>query len=142
MAGVPFPNLKPSSRSYTPGIIPKELFRAQNGATSAVQFGKRVIDSKLQMAFNNIKDEQAMEIFQNYLDSDSVDGEGNWDYVIFPFEAVDGAMTGINSVGLRRVMAETPGYRKFRYSSPPQITSVFPGVSSVTVELTGYLDGV
>lgn len=142
MPGVPFPSIKPSSRSYTPGVIPKEIFRAQNGATSAVQFGKRVVDSKLQLAFNNIRDEQAMEIFQNYIDSSGVDGDGNWDYVTFPFEAVNGAMTGINSDGLRRVIAETPGYRKFRYSNPPQITSVFPGRSSVTVELTGYLDGV
>lgn len=142
MAGIAFPDIKPSSRSYTAGSSPKALFRAQNGATTAVQFGKRVVDSKLQLVFNNIKDEQAMEIFQNYIASDNVDGDGNWSYVTFPFEAVNGGMAGIGDEGLRRVMAETPGYRKYRYAAPPQITSVFPGRSTVTVQLNGYLDGV
>lgn len=141
MAGIPFPDIKPTSRSYTPGAAPKELFRAQNGATTAVQFGKRVVDSTLRLTFDNITDDQAMEIFQNYINVD-VDGDGQWDYVEFPFEAITGAMAGIGNEGLRRVIAETPGYRKYRYANPPEITNVFPGRSSVVVELRGYLDGI
>lgn len=142
MTGIPFPNIQPTSRSYTPGDRPRELFRAQNGATTAVQFGKRVVDSSLQLTFANISDDQAMEIFQNFIEVNDVDGDGNWDYVEFPFEAVTGAMAGISNEGLRRVMAETPGYRKYRYLEPPTVTSVFPGRSTVTVNLQGYLDGV
>ena len=141
MAGIPFPDIKPTSRSYTAGVAPRELFRAQNGATTAVQFGKRVVDSLLQLTFNNITDEQAKQIFDNYI-SIGADGNGDWDYVEFPFEAVNGAMAGIGDEGLRRVMAESPGYRKYRYESPPQITSVFPGRSSVVLTLRGYLDGI
>jgi hypothetical protein len=141
MPAVPFPNIKPTSRSYTPGNFPRQIFRAQNGATTAVQFGKRVVDSSLKMTFANITDEQAMEIFDNFISVNDTDKDGNWDYVTFPFEAVTGAMAGINSDGLRRVMAETRGFRKYRYLSPPQVTSVFPGRSTVTIELRGYLDG-
>lgn len=143
MAAIDFPNIRPTSRSYTPGEKPKELFRAQNGAVTAVQFGAHRTDSKLNLTFENISDKQAREIFENY-DSMSVDGDGNWDYVKFVggSEASVGAMAGISDTQLRRTIAESAEERKYRYAKAPQITSIFPGLSSVTVELIGYLDGV
>ena len=143
MAAIEFPDIRPTSRSFSPGETPKEIFRAQNGAVTAVQFGAHRTDSSLTLTFENISDKQAREIFENY-DSMSVDGDGNWDYVKFVggSESSVGAMAGIGDTQLRRTIAESAGERKYRYTSPPQITSVFPGRSSVVVELTGYLDGV
>ena len=143
MAAIDFPNIRPTSRSFTPGEKPKDLFRAQNGAVTAVQFGAVRTDSKLNLTFENITDKQAREIFENY-DSMSVDGQGNWDYVKFVggSEARVGAMAGMGDTKLRRAFAESAEQRKYRYAKAPQITSVFPGRSSVTVELIGYLDGV
>ena len=80
MAGqpVPFPNIRPSKRTFTHGQYPVEMFNAQNGASVAIRFGTRPFDCKLQLQFKNITDEQANEILQNY---EAVNG--NWDYVDF-----------------------------------------------------------
>ncbi len=37
----PFPNIKPTSRSYTPGSYPQTEFVAQNGAKSVIRYGNK-----------------------------------------------------------------------------------------------------
>ena len=37
----PFPNIKPASRSYTPGTFPQTEFIAQNGAKSVIRYGNK-----------------------------------------------------------------------------------------------------
>ena len=54
-----FPNLKPSSRSYTPGRYPQVEFVAQNGAKSVLRYGNKKVDAKLTLGFTNITDSQA-----------------------------------------------------------------------------------
>ena len=51
-------------------------------------------------------------------------------------------MAGVYS-DLRYVMAEklTLDRLRYRYAEPPKITSTFPGRSTVSVVLRGYLDG-
>ena len=80
MAGqpVPFPNIRPSRRTFTHGEYPTNIFRAQNGASVAVRFGTRPYECKLRLQFKNITDEQANDILKNYEDVN-----GSWDYVNF-----------------------------------------------------------
>ena len=64
---IPFPsNIKPSSRSYTPGKYPQTEFVAQNGAKTILRYGDKQVDAKLTLNFTNILDSQAFEILENY----------------------------------------------------------------------------
>ena len=62
----PFPSdIKPTSRSFTPGNFPQTEFIAQNGAKSVIRYGNKQVDAKLTLNFNNITDEQAFKILEN-----------------------------------------------------------------------------
>ena len=61
----PFPNIKPSSRTYTPGKYPQTEFVAQNGAKTVLRYGDKQVDAKLTLNFTNISDSQAFAILEN-----------------------------------------------------------------------------
>jgi len=129
-----FPELKPTSRNYTPGSYPQTEFQAQNGAKTVVRFGNRRVESKLSLTFSNISDADANAILQHY---ELVNG--NWGTVLFPPFTVD---AGIEDAGLSAFMQEKNGSGlQYRYASPPKVQSVYPGISSVSCEFVGVLDG-
>lgn len=132
MAGIAFPSLKPSSRSYEPGAYPQTEFQAQNGAKTIVRYGNRRVDSRLQLTFQNISDADAVSILANYEAVNSV-----WDYV--SFTQSDGAAGAATSLSL--YLREVGGSGlKWRYDGPPQVTSVYPGLSTVSCAFVGVLD--
>ena len=138
-----FPYFTPSQRSYTPGVFPQKEFQGLNGAVTTLQYGVRAVDSKLEMTFQNITDSQANEIFVNYEKvNGGRDSKGRQDYVVLP-QGSWLAMDGISSQELLLRMAERQSGPKlrYRYASPPVITSTFPGRSTVQVSLRGYLEG-
>ena len=127
-----FPEITPSSRSYTPGRVPETVFEAQNGATTFVQFGNIFVNAELSLEFKNISDSQASEILQHYL---SVVGD---DYVQFSNTR---ALAGMQAA-LREQVEKGTGAIKWRYDAPPEISSVYPGISTVRCSFIGYLFGV
>ena len=129
-----FPDLKPTTRDYTPGSYPQTEFQAQNGAMTVVRLGNRRVDSRLTLTFSNITDAQATAILRNY---EQVNG--TWGSVFFlPFTAA----AGIEDNDLASFMRERNGSGLlYRYASPPVVTSVYPGISSVSCEFVGILDG-
>lgn len=132
MAAVTFPNLKPSSRSYEPGSYPQTEFQAQNGAKTIVRYGNRRVDSKLRLSFENIPDADAARILDNY---EAVNAD--WDYVRFTNE--NGAAGAGTS--LAAYLKESGGSGlKWRYDKPPQVKSVYPGLSTVSCTFVGVLD--
>ena len=142
--GYSFPDLTPSQRVYTPAVYPQKEFQGLNGAVTTLQYGVKPVDSKLQMTFTNISDEDAYAIFQNYqqVNGGFDENTGERDYVVLRADPYFGEMAGVYS-DLRLVMTEklTPDRLRYRYAEPPEITSTFPGRSTVTVVLRGYLDG-
>jgi len=132
MSAIAFPAVKPTSRSYSPGNFPQTAFKAQNGAQTIVRFGNRRVDSTLQLSFSNISDSQAALILQHY---EQVNGD--WNYATF---GVDNALAG-NGFEINIYMGETASGLRWRYSSPPSVESVYPGVSSVSCAFVGVLDG-
>ena len=129
-----FPNLKPTTRDYTPGSYPQTEFQAQNGAVSIVRFGNRRVDARLNLTFSNITDAEATAILRNY---ELVNG--NWGSVLFPPFTAD---AGISDADLSLFMREqNQSGLLYRYASPPVVTSVYPGISSVSCEFVGILDG-
>ena len=128
----PFPDyIIPTSRTYKPGKLPETVFEARNGSTSFVQYGQNFVNAELTLNFANINDGNALEILQHY---ERVLGD---DFVIFDnnagFQGMDAALSG----GLQ----DGRGLLRWRYSDAPQITSVYPGVSSVQVQFIGFLYG-
>ena len=132
MAMQPFPpDIIPTSRTYKPGKLPETTFEARNGAVSFVQYGQNFVNAELTMNFANINDGKATQILQHYA---QVLGD---DYVVFDSNA---GFQGMD-VGLVGGLENGRGLLRWRYSDAPQITSVYPGVSSVQVQFIGFLYG-
>jgi len=130
---VAFPAIKPSSRSYVPGKYAQTDFRAANGAVTTLRYGSRWTDAELSLTFQNITDDQAALIVANY---EAVNG--SWDYVTF---TSSNALVGM-STNLQGYASEGNGGKlRYRYADPPQVSSVQPGISTVSCKFIGYLDG-
>jgi hypothetical protein len=132
MAMRPFPtDVIPTSRTYKPGKFPETKFEARNGAVSFVQYGQNFVNAELTLNFANINDGRAMQILQHYAE---VLGD---DYVTFDSNAGFQGMNDELIVGLQ----DGTGILRWRYSDAPEITSVYPGVSTVNAKFVGVLYG-
>lgn len=131
MPAKPFPALTPTGRSYTPGRPAETIFQSQNGATSFIRFGGAYVNCELRLTFANISDQDAADILQHYSDM-AVD-----DRVTF------GDTKGLGGMGakLQGKLEDGTGLLKYRYEGPPEVVSVYPGVSTVTCAFIGYLLG-
>ena len=133
MTAVSFPALVPSSRSYSPGVFPEQQFQAQNGAVVRVRYGNQRYSSSLSLTFANILDADAASILQNYVDVMDDDN-----YAEF---TKDNVAAGADE-SLIPWIRETNSLLKWKYASPPSVTSVKKGLSTVTCEFIGELEGV
>jgi len=124
-----FPDIKPSSRTYTPGNFPQTEFRAQNGALTILRYGNKRVDSTLSLEFRNILDSEAKKIIDNYINVNS-----DLDTVTF---LDDNAGAGISDAGLLNYIKEQGTGLSWRYAGPPQVTSTFKGRSTVVCEFIG-----
>jgi hypothetical protein len=139
--GYEFPDLTPSQRVYTPPSYPTNEFQGLNGAVTTIQYGRLAIDSQLQMTFQNIPDEDAWKIVRNYAAVNNEFNSDTGERAYVTFSATAAAMRGIQDPDMRSKIAEDKAQLRYRYLAAPQITSTFPGRSTVTVELRGYLEG-
>jgi len=122
-----FPTLKPTARAYDSGDYPVKTFKAQSGAESRILYGSRRTNMSLDLSFDNITDAQA-ELFLDHYD----ETKGTYQTFTIPSAVFDG-WEG-NSDALDAATGNS-----WRYSGPPALTSVRPGVSSVKVKLLGVL---
>ena len=140
---VDFPNIKPTSRTYTPGKYPQVEFVAQNGAKTVLRYGNKQVDAKLTLNFTNILDSEAFAILENYRQVNSV-----YDYVTFNQNSGlagiggDGNTMPDGSLGnLAAYVDAVPLGLRYRYESPPTVTSVRPNRSNVQCKFVACLDG-
>ena len=134
MAQVKFPeNIAPSSRSYKAGEYPQEVFESQNGSKSIIRYGNKAVNATLSLGFTNISDADALSIVTNYKSVNS-----DWDYVVF---GTTRGMQGVEDKDLRaEIYGDSEGTR-WRYSGPPSVTSVQPGINNVSCSFVACLDG-
>ena len=129
----PFPTIKPTSRSYSPGTYPSTDFESLDGTKTHLRFGNKRVNATLQLGFSNISDADAALILDNYED---VNGE--WNYVTFNRGF---ATSGMEPSDLYNYVRETGGSGlKWRYSGPPTVTSTFKGLSNVSCSFVACLD--
>ena len=124
-------NIVPTGRSYRPGKRPETVFEAQNGAVSLIQYGQQFVNAELTLAFANINDEEATDLLNHY--ASVVDD----DYVVF---SNSNGWQGIG-IDLQRVMQNGQGVLRWRYKEPPQVQSIYPGISTVQLQFIGLLYG-
>ena len=130
---VPFPpSVKVSTRSYNPGTFPSTEFQSLDGTKTHIRYGNKRVNSTLQLGFVNISDADASLILDNYVSVNS-----DWDYVSFDNSKVT---EGISSSDLKIFLNESGSSLRWRYSGPPTVTSVFPGISNVNCSFVACLD--
>ena len=130
---VAFPAIKPTSRSYTPGSYPSSSFESLDGTKTHLRFGNKRLNATLTLGFKNIEDSDAALILANYENVNS-----DWHYVTFNRGH---ATSGVTDSSLLSYLRESGSSLKWRYSEPPKVTSVYPGISNVTCSFVACLDG-
>jgi hypothetical protein len=117
------PNLRPSSRTFTPGDYPVKTFRSQNGAEARILYGNKRIGGTLELTYQNISDADADLFMSGY---DAAKG------TFLAFDLPDNARIGWT--GNASTFVPQAGLR-YRYSESPKIESIKRGRSTVTVQL-------
>lgn len=123
-----FPAVTPTQRSYEPGDWAAQSFNALSGREYRIRYGDQRTKAKLQLRYDNVTDAVADEFLAHYLST-----TGTFETFTLSIEARSGWTGGSDMFGPGGTDAA------YRYESPPQITSVRPGISSVTVSLVGVL---
>lgn len=122
-----FPSYAPTSRSFGAGDYSYKTFQSQSGKEIRILYGDKRTGMTLDLGYDNIPDTQADDFVTHY---DEVKGG----FTAFTLPAV--FRTGWS--GDAAAIDAATG-NQWRYSEPPTITSVRPGISSVTVKLVGVL---
>jgi|TARA_Y100000033_G_scaffold8390_1_gene7459 hypothetical protein len=129
MTAVEFPTLKPTARTFESGDFPVKVYKAQNGSEHRILYGSRRTNMRLSLTFANITDAEAEQILDHY---DQV--QGTFGTVILQMKDAKAGWAGNKDA----LGAGAHG-NSFRYENPPQLTSVRPGVSTVTVNFIGVI---
>ena len=132
MPAVPFPAVKPTGRSYSPGTYPMAEFKSLSGVTTRMLYGNRRSDAELQLEFANITDANAALILLNY---EQVMPTSNW----VSFTNTTGSLGAASALAAYLQESGGSGLR-WRYADAPQVSSVVPGRSTVQVTFVGQLD--
>ena len=128
----PFPTIKPTSRSYNPGMYPSTSFESLDGTKTHLRFGNKRVNATLSLGFSNITDAEAALILENYQDVNK-----DWNYVTFDRGY---ATSGVSNTDLLGFLRESGSGLKWRYSDPPSITSTFKGRSNDSCSFVACLD--
>ena len=132
-----FPNIRPTTRSFTMGDYPSKTYRSLSGVTFRRSFGNKQTGYTLDLQFKNIGDQNELkqysgttrEILQHYIDMD-----GTLDSFSVPYRVFVGMDDKVEA------LIKNPSNIKWRYAESPTVQSVQPGVSTVTVKLVGELE--
>jgi hypothetical protein len=123
-----FPALVPTSRSVTQGQYPVKRFTSIAGTGTTRAYGSQPFGASLEVEFGNVPDLQALAVVTCYESA-----RGSYASLSLPITIWDG-MDDLLREQLERDYT-------WRFSEQPRITSVRPGISSVTVRLEGMRDG-
>ena len=124
-----FPDLQPTSRSFESGGYPVKTYKAQNGKEHRILYGSNRTNMKLSLTYANITDANA-ELFLDHFD----EMKGTFTTFGISDEGGKAGWAGNSDA----IGAQTHG-NAYRYENPPQLVSVRPGISTVTVNLIGVL---
>ena len=121
----------PTSRTYKPGSYPVKVYKAMDGSETRIMYGNREMNSVLTLTYACLPDEDAEKFGEHYRFLHGTFGT-------FVFSVLDTKAKG-GWHGKKSSLAPAGEDKsiKWRYQEAPQIQSLYPGYSSVTVVLTG-----
>lgn len=123
---IPYPAICPRSRRLNPGKYATKTFTAINGASSSRLYGDRAFEASLSLEYN-CYDNQGAALIQCFHSS-----YGGF----LPLELPAEVWAGMGN----DLKAQVPSYLAWKFASEPQVETLFPGRSKITVELIGRLE--
>ena len=125
--------LTPTSRTFTPGVIPQTEFEAQNGATSFVRFGNVPTKSRLQLVYQSIGEDEAYAFAKTY-NTCIINDQG------IRISPDNHAVSDVKDPMLMGELGrgENDGLI-WLFEKPPAIQAVLAGRYNVTIDLVGIL---
>ena len=127
---VTFPSsITPSKRDFTLGQYPTRVYRALSGNTVKRSYGNKPHSYQLSLQYENIADDKALEFINHYNTT-----SGGFTRFALPNKIFSGM-----SVELRDTI-KRPYNIRWEYSGPPKVQSVYNGISTVSIELTGEIN--
>ena len=124
-----FPSFTPSQRSFKPGIYPQRSYRSLSGVVTKRTFGNSPSQATLEMSFNNVPDSTAASIIAHYNSQTAANRR---------FNIISTTLGGMDASLLNYANGSTDNLR-WEYSGPPEVQSVRPGRSTITVSLVGEI---
>jgi hypothetical protein len=122
-----YPSFAPTSRSFDAGDYQYKTFKAQNGKETRILYGDKRTGMTLDLGYDNISDADADDFIVHYDET-----KGGFLSFTLPSDFQAG-WTGTASA------IDAAIGNQWRHESPPLITSVAPGISSVRVKLVAVL---
>ena len=122
-----YPSLQPTGRRFDAGDYPYKTLQSQSGKEVRILYGDKRTGMTLDLQYDNIADTSADDFITHY---DEVKGG----FTAFTLPAAFRTGWSGNAAAIDAATGN-----QWRYSQPPTITSVRPGISSVTVKLVGVL---
>ena len=120
-----FPTIAPTSRSYDGGDWPVKAFKSQSGAEVRILYGDRRVGHSINLTYNNIPDATAEQFFAHYYEQ-----QGTYkSFAVFPELNLSKGWEGSEE------FFRAGSAVQWRYAKAPQLTAVYPGVSTIQVEL-------
>ena len=125
------PLLTPNVRTFDPGNWPIRAYNAQNGTEIRILYGNQRYNLSIGLVYSNITDAQTELFLADYLSKN-----GTFE----TFELTVAEATAIfNGWAGTPVALRAPAGVEWRYSAPPKVESVVPGVSTITIALKGVI---
>nr|BAR30333.1 phage minor tail protein [uncultured Mediterranean phage uvMED] len=116
-----FPALKPSSRSFTPGIVPVQSFASMSGKETRVILGDTMHGHSISLSFSNLQEPAVKQITDHWYNRQGT--------------ALDFTLPADVWAGWSQYNSATTSGQKWRYTAQPQIEAVSPSIMNVSVEL-------
>jgi hypothetical protein len=120
--------INPTSRSFTFGDYPIKEYRSLSGSVMKRAFGDRAFNYKLQLVFANVEQDVVASIFDHY------HGQGG---ALEGFSIPSSLLSGYNDTITSRIQA--PDRIQWFYEASPEVESVGPSLSTVSLSLIGEL---
>jgi hypothetical protein len=127
---VTFPSsITPSKRDFTLGQYPTKVYRALSGNTVKRSYGNKPHSYQLTLQYENIADDKALEFINHYNTT-----SGGFTRFALPSKIFSGMSDAL------RGSVQAPYNIQWEYSGPPKVQSIYNGISTVSIELTGEIN--
>ena len=116
-----FPAIKPSSRGFTPGMLPVNSIVSVSGKETRVIMGDTMHGHAFSLNFQNLQEAAAKQIIDHWYGQQGT--------------ALSFSLPGQVWAGWAEYRAAITDGQNWRYASQPKVSAVSPGIMNLSVEL-------